>query len=143
MHWTEDQLAEHLRRRGVPGAVNQADTGAPPFALPPARAEIKPSDLNKTEQAYADTLELMKRAGTIKWYMAKPFKLRLADRTTYEPDFGLVLKDDRFEIHEVKGFWRDDARVKIKVAASLFPFRFFAVTRRKLRDGGGWAYEAF
>ena len=32
------------------------------------------------------------------------------------------------ELHECKGFWRDDARVKIKVAASLYPFKFIAVT---------------
>ena len=33
MRWTEDQLAEHLRKRGVPGAANKADVSNPPFAL--------------------------------------------------------------------------------------------------------------
>jgi hypothetical protein len=37
-------------------------------------------------------------------------------------------------------FWTDDARVKIKVAASLFPIRFIAVTRTK---GGSWVRESF
>lgn len=34
MRWTEEQLADHLARTGVPGAPNMADTSAPPFALP-------------------------------------------------------------------------------------------------------------
>jgi hypothetical protein len=47
------------------------------------------------------------------------------------------------EMHEVKGFWQDDARVKIKVAASIYPFRFVAVTARAKKHGGGWAVEEF
>lgn len=36
MRWTEDQLADYLRRDGVPSrAPNCADVSAPPFALPP------------------------------------------------------------------------------------------------------------
>ena len=38
-----------------------------------------------------------------------------------------------------KGFWEDDARVKIKVAAEVFPFRFVAITRSK----DGWKEEDF
>lgn len=34
MRWSEQQLAEHLERRGVPGAPNRVDVSAPPFALP-------------------------------------------------------------------------------------------------------------
>lgn len=140
MRWTEDQLAHYLATKGVAGSPNLADTRSPPFALPEATATIPAPDLNKTEQAYADTLEMMRRGGTVKWWRAKPLRLILADRTTYEPDFGVVADDGGFELHEVKGFWRDDARVKIKVAASIFPFRFFAITKRK---DGGWDYEAF
>lgn len=36
-----------------------------------------------------------------------------------------------------------NARVKIKVAAELHPYRFVAVTARPKRDGGGWAVEEF
>jgi len=46
-------------------------------------------------------------------------------------------------MHEVKGFWQDDARVKIKVAADMYPFRFIAVKPRAKKDGGGWQTEAF
>ena len=42
------------------------------------------------------------------------------------------------ECHEVKGWWRDDARVKIKVAAELFPWiQFVAVTKQPQ----GWVEE--
>lgn len=36
------------------------------------------------------------------------------------------------ECHEVKGFWTDDAKVKIKVAAEQYPFRFIAFKKCKL-----------
>lgn len=34
MRWTEQQLADHLRKYGLPGADPVVDTSAPPFALP-------------------------------------------------------------------------------------------------------------
>jgi hypothetical protein len=46
-------------------------------------------------------------------------------------------------MREVKGHWEEDARVKIKVAASIYPFRFIAVTARARKDGGGWVLEEF
>jgi hypothetical protein len=95
--------------------------------------------MNKTEAAYAAELELQKRAGEIIWYAFEGIKLRLADRTFLTPDFFLMRADFELECREVKGFWEDDARVKIKVAASMFPFRFTAVKKTKQ----GWEEEAF
>ena len=54
-----------------------------------------------------------------------------------------VGRDGILEMHEVKGFWQDDARVKIKVAASIYPFRFVAVKARAKKHGGGWEVENF
>ena len=52
----------------------------------------------------------------------------------------MVLRPDgAFEIHEVKGHWEDDARVKIKVAAELYPFKFIAARKVK----GAWLFEEF
>ena len=51
--------------------------------------------------------------------------------------------DGVIECHEVKGYWQDDARVKIKVAADQYPFRFVAIKARAKKDGGGWAVEDF
>ena len=47
------------------------------------------------------------------------------------------------ECHEVKGFWSDDARVKIKVAADMYPFRFMALKVLSKKNGGGWEVETF
>jgi hypothetical protein len=51
--------------------------------------------------------------------------------------------DGVIECHEVKGFWAPEGRVKIKVAADLYPFRFLAVKARTKKAGGGWEVEVF
>lgn len=104
-----------------------------------ALGRLRAGTLNKTEQAYADTLRLRQLGGEIAWYKYEAMKLKLAHNTTYTPDFAVMLASGELEMHEVKGFWRDDARVKIKVAAALFPFRFVAVTRSKNQ----WITEEF
>jgi hypothetical protein len=38
----------------------------------------------------------------------------------------------------VKGFFRDDAKVKVKVAAEKFPLRFVVARERPKKLGGGW-----
>jgi hypothetical protein len=99
--------------------------------------------MNKTEAAYAQELDLRKRAGLIEWFMFEGIKLRLADKTFYTVDFFVMLSDGTLQAHEVKGRWEDAARVKIKVAASLYPIQFFAITKRAKKYGGGWTYEDF
>lgn len=69
--------------------------------------------------------------------------LRLADNTFYSPDFAVMMSDGRMQMHEVKGFWQDDARVKIKVAADLYPFEFIAIKAKAKKNGGGWEKEVF
>lgn len=95
--------------------------------------------MNKTEIAYAEVLELRRAAGEILDFEFESVKLRLADRTWYTPDFWLHMADGCIEVHEVKGRWQDDARVKFKVAAELFPrYRFIAVQRDARH---GWRTE--
>jgi hypothetical protein len=106
-----------------------------------ALGRLKTGQMNKTEAEYGKLLELRKQAGEVLWYLFEGVKLRLADNTFYSPDFTVMLADGTMEIHEVKGHWEDDARVKIKVAAERFPFRFIAVKKRPKKDGGGWATE--
>lgn len=86
--------------------------------------------LNRTEAEYRDRLVMLQRAGEVAWFRAHCVKLRLADNTFYEPDFLVMCADGMLEVHEVKGgFVRDDAAVKIKVAAAAFPFRFMLARR--------------
>jgi len=95
---------------------------------------------NKWESDYEkDVLWPRLLAKEIRAYHFEGVRLRLADNTTYTPDWFVVF-DDHFELHEVKGFWRDDARVKIKVAAEIYPyFRFLAVTRKSRK--APWNFE--
>ena len=92
-----------------------------------ALGRMKSGKMNNAELAYSKTLALRKMAGKILWYSFEGITLRLADRTTYTPDFVVMLANGELELHEVKGFWTDDAKVKVKVAAEKFPFRFIAV----------------
>ncbi len=108
-----------------------------------ALGRLKTGQLNKTEQAYADRLRALELAGVILWHKFEGIKLRLADNTFYTPDFAVLAADGVMELHEVKGFWQDDARAKIKIAAAMFPFRFLAVKVKSKRDGGGWDVEEF
>ncbi|MGD0968655.1 MAG: hypothetical protein ABR949_10240 [Candidatus Aquilonibacter sp.] len=65
--------------------------------------------------------------------------MKLAPDTRYTPDFAVMLADGSLEMHETKGFMREDALVKIKLAAELFPFRFFLVKR----DRDGWDVKEY
>lgn len=94
--------------------------------------------MNKLEDSYAKLLEERKRNGEILDYRYEPVKLRLAEKTTYSPDFMVI--GEHIEFHEVKGFMRDDAAVKLKVAAEMFPwFRFLLITRDKAQ----WIYKDY
>lgn len=105
-----------------------------------ALGRLKSGEMNKTEAAYAARLEALKRAGEILWYSFEPANLRLADnKCFYKVDFMVLNSKSEIEVHEVKGFWTDDALVKIKVAADKFPFRFLAVKK----DGKGWNFTEF
>lgn len=104
-----------------------------------ALGRLKSGQMNGTERAYEQTLNLRVKSGEVLWYKFEGIRFVLGKRCTYTPDFAVMLPDGTMEIHEVKGFWRDDARVKIKIAAELFPFRFIAITKKK----GKWEVEEF
>lgn len=106
-----------------------------------ALGRMKAGKMNKTEAAYGAELSYLQMAGEIQWYAFEGLTFKLADNTRYTPDFVVMRADGLIECHEVKGFWRDDARVKIKVAADLFPFRFIAVKAKSKKAGGGWDTE--
>ncbi len=104
-----------------------------------ALGRLKTGEMNKTEAAYEAHLAALQLAGEILWYKFEGLKFRLADNTFYTPDFAVMLASGALEAHEVKGQWLDDARVKIKVAASLYPIQFIGVQK----EGKGWKYENF
>jgi len=157
---TEEQLSQlppamTARSRGEKNKASKRETSdsAPPSLLkssPRAQSgmqamralgRLKTGEMNNAEQDYANHLELLRRAGEVLWYEFEPMKLNLAPKTTYTPDFLVQVASGHLELHEVKGFWTDDARVKIKVAAKLFPvFKFVAIQKEK---GEQWKIEEF
>lgn len=120
-------LNSHLLRPSV--KVSQAF----PVAKSQPRIRQNSAGLNKTEQAFFDWLTV--EAGPLAQVYTQAITLRIANGSRYTPDF-VARAGIRFAAYEVKGFLRDDAAVKLKVAASLYPWiKFHLVTKRK---GGGW-----
>lgn len=116
-----------------------------------AKGRKPAGQMNAVETAYAKVLQARKDAGQITDYRYEPMALVLADNTRYKPDFLVIDGNGYVEFHEVKGRigngpggWMDDARVKIKVAARLFPwFRFVGACAIAKKHGGGFHYEEF
>ena len=108
-----------------------------------ALGRLKTGVMNKTEAAYAATLEQRRAAGEVAWFKFEGIKLRLADNTFFTPDFFVMVADGALEAHEVKGYWQDDARAKIKIAADMYPVRFLAIQAKPKKEGGGWRLEEF
>lgn len=123
----------------VRAKIEQQATGAETSGEQPLSRTVLvgPRTMNKTEALYAEHLERLRLAEVVLDYHFEAFKLRLADRTFYTPDFLVIRPEAPFlQFHEVKGFMRDDAAVKLKVAARLYPkFRFILARAAK---GGGW-----
>ena len=91
--------------------------------------------MNKLEQRYADRLELEFQRGQIKGLDSSGTHSGWR-RHAVHADFHVVTLDDVFEFHETKGFMRDDANVKLKVAAGDVPHPFKLVTLVKSGVGG-------
>ena len=126
----------------APMRHRQGGVGAGVLAL----GRLKTGEMNKTEAAYARHLDGLKAAGTILDFWFERVKLQLAGLCSYTPDFMVMRADGAIEMHEVKGgpgVFRDDARVKVRVAADTFPFRFIVLYPAPKKDGGGWLVEEF
>lgn len=92
------------------------------------------SKLNKTEAAFEAYLRGFYNADKIG---VQDITLHLGNGVRYTPDFHIA----GHTYYEVKGYMRDDAAVKLKVAAAKFDFfEFFLVFRDKAAPSG-WRIE--
>lgn len=91
------------------------------------RSVKTPGTMNRTEARYAQHLSLRQKAGEIEWFAYEAIKLRLAAKTFLTVDFFVMLTGGELEAHELKGVMEDDAAVKLKVAAAMYPFRFLLI----------------
>ena len=105
-------------------------TAAMSEPIPPLKP--KPTKMNKTEAAYAQILDIRKKAGEIIRWRFEAVRLCLEEgnqregvRVFYKPDF-MVTMPDCIEIHETKGGFITPAELlRFKIAKSQYPeFRF-------------------
>lgn len=100
----------------------------------------EPDDgMNKTERAFWQHLNLaIVNCKEVRQVSREPVKFRLAGRTWYTPDFVVTTLEPQgreFWFIEIKGFMRDDASVKLKVAAETYPCFRWLLVRRAGRHG--------
>lgn len=123
--WTMDDIKE----KGLRIINTQPVSNVPPPTSKEkyeALGRMKGRKMNKTEAAYGNYLAVQKQVGEVLWFEFEPMNLRLADKCFYKVDWLVLTKNYHLEVHEVKGYWTDDALVKIKAAAQKFPFRFIS-----------------
>ena len=100
-------------------------------------------EMNRLERQYSEQLDADPEI--FRWWF-EPFSLRLSHPESgqparYSPDFLVLYADGTTCIDDVKGGFADDfaSGVRIKAAAELFPlWKFRIITKRRVRDGGGW-----
>ena len=107
-----------------------------------ARGARPTGQMNKTETRYAEHLEVQRLAGEIVSWQYEPLKLRLGEnwKTTFTADFMVVRASGEVELVDVKGSGgaEDDARVKIKTAARLYPQFWFVEEMWKAKQWHRW-----
>ena len=105
----------------------------PPAPKPATKAKgqtRKPKTQNKGECAY--DRHLMARLD-VAWHQFEGITLKLGPDCRLTPDFVIMRPDGSLECHDVKGrkgdsYWaEEDAMIKIRTAAAMYPFRFFIV----------------
>lgn len=92
------------------------------------------SKLNKTERAY---LAFLLRLDDV-WVGVQNLTFKLANDCRFTPDFSAIDARGKMRCIDVKGFQREDALIKIKVAARMFPFVLFVIVKK---NGTGWDHQ--
>lgn len=93
---------------------------------------------SKFEQQYALWLDSEKSRGNVLLWAYESVKLRIGPpgaNAWYTPDFLVVTREGRSEIHETKGFRERAGMVRFKAAAGVHRgvFRFVLVQQKKDR----------
>lgn len=72
------------------------------------------------EERYADFLAARKAYGEVRSWKYESHKLALGGGAWFTPDFVVVTLTGMVEIHECKGYWRDAAKLRMKIAAEKY-----------------------
>jgi hypothetical protein len=129
---THQSLTNGLGTIGATRATSNTEKPVisnPQAITQPLNLSITPSTdeqrLNKLEKRFLTYLR--QYSGYTIWIQAFTFKL--GDDCRYSPDFVVLDETGKLTAYETKGFFRDDAKVKIKVAARMFRcIKFTVVT---------------
>lgn len=143
MKMTEEEYERLKQRRSKPAeAKPKQSDGVKRWQ---ALGRLPKGEMNRTEQAYSQRLELMKHNGEILDWKFHPMNMRLAKNTFYEVDFLVLHKDMTIAIHETKGeYTSEKGQMKIKLAAEAMPwFKFFKCIKLAEKNGGGWKIKDF
>jgi hypothetical protein len=124
------------------GGTKAATAGMAGLLAARAKGRLKPGELNKTEAKFELHLRAQLQAGEILWYGIQNITLKLAPSTHLRIDFFTLDKIGELHAIDVKGgYMQDDSLAKIKIAAAMFPFRFFLARQCLVKDGGGFSLE--
>lgn len=134
MRLTEEQYADLMRQRAasMPPASADLDAGKGVVATAPESAHKGPKFKSKAEARYAAILESQQRAGQIRAWRYEAVTFSLADGVRYTPDFLVTENDGRMTLIEVKGFMREAARIRLRIAVEMYPaFGWFLIWAKK------------
>lgn len=112
-----------------------------------AQKRRDPGEMTQCEKRYSEVLEIMRLDGKIQEWAFEPERLVLARKTSYTPDFRVVLITGEVVFVEVKphGYQKfanqDKGAAKLKIAAELHPYIFWRAVERLKSAGGGFEVE--
>lgn len=115
-----------------------------PIDLRPVGKATVTDQNNLLQKGYGNHLEYLKRAGSILDYQLNSIRFRLTSGEAskgdpwFKPDYSVWMPDRTLEMHECKGLWREAARVRIKIARSLYPHIIWKVV---YQDGHSYRIE--
>jgi hypothetical protein len=106
---------------------------------PPARAQKKKGEMNGLESRFVKEWIMPRvRAGDILWWAYESMTWKIAPNTTLTPDFLAQHADGRLVWYETKGFMREDAWIKLKIAEAMQPIPIYVCRHTK---SNGWSVE--
>lgn len=97
--------------------------------------------MNAGELKYSQQLDLRMSAGEVLWWAFEGITFKIGDDCRITPDFSVMEADGTMVLIDVKGrsgekYWaEEDAVVKLKTLATIYPFQVFVVWPK---SGGVW-----
>lgn len=114
---------DFIRRNAESLVPEVSSICAPAIRMEPTSPEAK---LNKLEREY---LAWLKTLGD-RWIGTQCITLQIGFDCRFTPDFWALDERGRLRAIDVKGFQREDALIKIRVAARMYPWVHFVIAKK-------------